>query len=220
MKQKLFFPFLSFFCYLYSPVSKLKKKKGRVTGPNQWPRWPLLHACVNKLTHACYNSKVINLAKQGKKDLPGEAAAGGIGGGRLADCFLLLFCFFLFSTGIPSSLFVLCFLIFYESVSVRIQNESGAAAECWWRWWWRLGNRSQLKIPLVILCGVVVLELHVAAARGKLAVLGLLKTLRWLGWKRQGKGLSRLRMAASGVAEISAAASMEDCWMFMVWKSC
>jgi len=27
-------------------------------------------------------------------------------------------------------------------------------------------------------------------------------------------------MAASGVAEISAAASMEDCWMYMVWKSC
>jgi hypothetical protein len=36
-----------------------------------------------------------------------------------------------------------------------------------------------LKIPLVVLYGVVVLELHAAAARGKLAVLGLLKTLRW-----------------------------------------
>jgi hypothetical protein len=32
-----------------------------------------------------------------------------------------------------------------------------------------------LKIPLVVLGGVVVLELHVAVARGKLAVLGLLK---------------------------------------------
>jgi hypothetical protein len=87
-----------------------------------------------QLTHACYSSKVINLAKQGKKDLPGKAAAGGVGGGRLVGCFLLLFRFFLFSTGIPSSL--------------------------------------------------------------------------------------RLRMAASRVAEISAAASMEDYWMFTMWKSC
>jgi hypothetical protein len=67
---------------------------------------------------------------------------------------------------------------------------------------------------------VVILELHAAAARGKLAVLGLLNTLQCFVQKRQGKGLSRLRMAVSGVAEIGAAASMEDHWMFSVWKSC
>jgi hypothetical protein len=67
---------------------------------------------LEQLAHACYSSNVINLEKQGKKDLTGKAAAGGVGGGRLADCFLFLFCFFLFSTDIPSSLFVLCFLIF------------------------------------------------------------------------------------------------------------
>ena len=60
---------------------------------------------------------------------------------------------------------------FYESISVTIQNKSGAAAECERRWWWQSGNCSRLKIPLIVLYGVVVLELHVAAARGKLAVL-------------------------------------------------
>ena len=39
-----------------------------------------------------------------------NAGHGDAGEGRLAGCFLLLFCFILFSTGIPSSQFVLCFL--------------------------------------------------------------------------------------------------------------
>jgi len=99
-------------------------------------------------------------------------------------------------------------------------SSPGAADEWRRRRWWRSGNCSWLKIPLAVFCGVIVLEVHAAIARGKLAVLGFLKTQRWWEQKRQGKGLSQLRMVASGVAEISAAASMEDCWMFTVWKSC
>jgi len=63
----------------------------RVTDPNQWPGWALLQICMRELlTHALHSAKVINLpshsaqilyvnakTEQGKKDLPGEAAAGG-----------------------------------------------------------------------------------------------------------------------------------------------
>jgi len=86
------------------------------------------------------------------KNLP-DAGHGDAGEGRLAGCFLLLFCFFLFSTGIPSSQFVLCFLCPPSCSSVQggvVQPEmrTSMAMETWCCWL----NRQSPQFLLIFTC--------------------------------------------------------------------
>jgi len=122
-------------------------------------------ACMREqLTHACYRSKVINLAKQGKKDLPGKAAAGGVGGGRLSVAFSSSFV----SSCSPLVFPPLCgwgwrlpgLLRSVQLLQWRTTGCSqcgravgaGVATE-WkrrrWRWWWRVA-RLLLLSPLFL----------------------------------------------------------------------